>query len=329
MQEPLAELAAYSGPWYQVPDADLVRLTVAARATGHRWDAIEVACDNGPGKDIPAVIRQQYWFTPLAGPGLFGATQRAARNLTGRDAGCYPPLTWPCPGCGQQITDLAACGRPIHAELGHVAGCARLARDQATDEALRRDWLPRLILYSEDPVGSVQRHWLAGPITDDCPRCGWHGYFHRHLVTVDGDWTRAVCDDCYADLNAGITVTVKFFSARSAGSGEPFAVIRQRTRSDHDYPGIGHFPDRGQQMTWQLCWEHTSMLVEEAHGGADADIAEISRAEAEQIMAELAARHWPPEAARLPWVASAYPAMTPDSTSRSRPERAAGTGRPA
>src|SRR5262249_35364429 len=54
---------------------------------------------------------------------------------------------------------------------------------------------PRLILHSEDPVGPVQRHWLAGPITDDCPRCGWHGYFHHHLATIDGDWTRAVCDD--------------------------------------------------------------------------------------------------------------------------------------
>ena len=37
------------------------------------------------------------------------------------------------------------------------------------------------------------------------------------------------------------------------------------------------------------------------------DIAEISRAEAEQITAELAARHWPPDAARLPWVSRAYP----------------------
>jgi hypothetical protein len=49
------------------------------------------------------------------------------------------------------------------------------------------------------------------------------------------------------------------------------------------------------------------MLVEEAHGGADADIAEISRAEAEQIAAVLAARTWPPGTAGLPWVESAYP----------------------
>ena len=49
------------------------------------------------------------------------------------------------------------------------------------------------------------------------------------------------------------------------------------------------------------------MLTGEAHGGSDADIAEISGAEADQIVAGLAARCWPPEAARLPWVACAYP----------------------
>ena len=114
-------------------------------------------------------------------------------------------------------------------------------------------------------------------------------------------------DNCYADLHPGITVTVTFFSARSDASSEPFAVIRQRDRSDHDHPGFGHFPDTGQQMTWRLRWEHTSKLAKEAHGGADEDIAEISRAEAEQIMTGLAARNWPPGAARLPWVTSAYP----------------------
>lgn len=57
-------------------------------------------------------------------------------------------------------------------------------------------------------------------------------------------------------------------------------MIRRRTRSDHDYSDIVTSPKPGQQMTWQLRWEHTSMLVEEAHGGADADIAKISRAEA-------------------------------------------------
>jgi hypothetical protein len=56
MEEPLAELAAYSCSWYEVPDADLVRLTAAARAAGHRWDAIAASCDNEPGMGIPAVI---------------------------------------------------------------------------------------------------------------------------------------------------------------------------------------------------------------------------------------------------------------------------------
>jgi hypothetical protein len=113
-----------------VPEADLVRLTGAARTAGHRWDAIAAACDDEPAPEIPAVIRPQYWISPAVGPGpLFSAAQRAARTLSGRDAGCYPPLTCPCPGCGQQVTDLAKTGRPVHAELGHAAGCARLARD--------------------------------------------------------------------------------------------------------------------------------------------------------------------------------------------------------
>jgi hypothetical protein len=164
-------------------------------------------------------------------------TRRARPGHTSRD----PPavLDQPRrPGCGQQITDLAPSGRPVHAELGHAAGCARLARDQAADDALQRDWLPGLILHSEEPIGPLQRHWLAGRITDDCPRCGWHGYFH-HLATIEGDWTGTIRDDCYADLNPAITVTVRFFSARSSGSREPFAVIRQRTRSDGSYPTSG------------------------------------------------------------------------------------------
>ncbi len=79
MEGPLAELAAYSCPfpWYQVPDADLVRLTAAARVAGHRWDAIATACDNGPGSDIPAVIRRQYWISPAPGPDCCSAPPSA------------------------------------------------------------------------------------------------------------------------------------------------------------------------------------------------------------------------------------------------------------
>ncbi len=308
MDEPLAQLAAYFRRWHEPPGAELVRLAAAARAAGSRWDAIAAACDERDDPDPAAVVYRPFGLIPGQGAGpLFWVTQHAVHELTGSEHGYYSPLTWPCPGCGRQVTDRAAYGRPVHVEHGHAAGCARLARDQAADDQRRRDRLPRLIVHSEVPAGPVQRHWLAERITDDCPRCGWHGYFHHYVATVDGDWAAAVCDNCYADLNPGITVTVTFFSARPAGGGEPFMVIRQRDRSDHDYPGLGHFPDTGQQMTWRLCWEHTSKLAEEAHGGADEDIAEISRAEAEQIAAGLAARNWPPDAVRLPWVASAYP----------------------
>ena len=92
-----------------------------------------------------------------------------------------------------------------------------------------------------------------------------------------------------------------FFPAALSGRAGPFAVIRRRDRSDRDYPGSGRFPETGQQVIWRLCWEHTSKLAGEAHGGADGDIAESSRVGAGQIMAGLAARiNWPRGAARLP-----------------------------
>jgi hypothetical protein len=178
------------------------------------------------------------------------------------------------------------------------------------------------VVHSEDAVGLVQRHWLAERITDDCPRCGWHGYFHHYLATVDGDWAAAVCDH-YADLHPGITVTVKFFSARF-GRGEPFVVIRQRDRSDHDYPDIGHFPDTGQQLTWRLWWEHTSKLVEEALGGADADLAETSRAEAEADHRRAGGRLLAARRGRAAVGGLRLSAMTPHTTRRSR---AGNTGR--
>ena len=303
MDEPVAELAAYFGSKSRLPDQDLVRLTAAARAAGSRWEAIAAACGIHTYEDLAGVVDR---ITGETGADLlFSATQYAVEQLAGRQRR-YPPLTWACPQCSQQVTDRAASGRPIHVEHGHTPGCARLARDQADDDERRREQIPRLILDSEPAVGPLQRHWLRERLEDDCPRCGWRGYFHHYLATIDGDWAAVVCDNCYADLHPDITVTVKFFSA-SFDRGEPFAVIRQRDRSDHDYPDIGHFPDTGQQMTWQLWWEHTSKLVEEAHGGADEDIAEIGRAEAEQITARLATGNWPPDAARLPWVASAYP----------------------
>jgi hypothetical protein len=78
-------------------------------------------------------------------------------------------------------------------------------------------------------------------------------------------------------------------------------VIRERARSDY------LFPDLGQQLTWQLSWEHTTLLAEEARGEATSDITPVSRDHAEQIAAGLALRCWPAEAAQLPWVKHAYP----------------------
>jgi hypothetical protein len=132
----------------------------------------------------------------------------------------------------------AASGRPVHVEHGRAPGCPRLARDQAADDERHREQVPGLILHSEPAVGRVQRHWLHERITNGCTRCGWHGYFHHSLATVDGDWAAAICDTCYADLHPGITVTVKFFSARF-GRGEPFAVIRQRTAATTITPTSG------------------------------------------------------------------------------------------
>ena len=214
VNEALAELAAYFRRWCEPPDAELVRLAAAARTAGSRWDTIAAACDARDDPDSAVVVYRPFGLIPGQGAGpLFRVTQHAVHELTGSEGG-YVPLTWPCPGCGRQVTDRAAYGRPVHVEHGHVPGCARLACDQAADDARRRDRLPRQVAHSEDPAGPVQRHWLAGRITNDCPRCGWHGYFHHYIATVDGDWAAAVCDNCHADLHPGITVTVPFYAAR-------------------------------------------------------------------------------------------------------------------
>jgi hypothetical protein len=147
--------------------------------------------------------------------------------------------------------------------------------------------VPGLIACSEDPAGLVQRYWLAERIEDDCPRCGWHGYFHHYIATIGGDWAGGICDDCYADLHPAITVTARYFSACSPIDGEQVAVIRQRTRSDYPYP------DLGQMLTWQLSWKHTPMLIDDQRGNRDEDITPVSREQAERIAAGLAARYWP------------------------------------
>jgi hypothetical protein len=49
------------------------------------------------------------------------------------------------------------------------------------------------------------------------------------------------------------------------------------------------------------------MLADDRRGNCEWDTTGISRQQAEQIAAGLAAGHRPADAARLPWVASAYP----------------------
>jgi hypothetical protein len=300
VDDAVTDLAAYFHTRTRVPDADLVRLARAARATGSSWAAIAAACGIRTSQDLQGVVSSSGGILPLTGAGLlFGATQYAVEKLTASRR--YPPLTWPCPACGQQVTDRAAVGRPVHIQHGHTPRCARLAGDQAANDAHRQARLPRLIASSEPAHGGLQRHRLATAIINDCPRCGWYGYFHDYLATVDGDWAMALCDNCYADLHPAITVTVRFFSARSPGSSEPFAVIRERTRSDHPIPDIG------QQLAWPLAWEHTILLAEDARGELGTDVVPVSQEEAEQIAARLAHRYWPPDAAQLPWVTAAYP----------------------
>jgi len=212
-----------------------------------------------PGRrDLPVHRRNRRGVAVLCYPARGCRPHRQPALLAAADLG-MPAMRAtrhrPCP-------KRTACPRRARPRPGLCSPCPRPGRQ-----------LLGLILNSEPAVGLLQRHWLRERITDDCPRCGWHGYFHHYLATIDGDWAAAVCDDCYADLHPDITVTVKYYSARLPRGfprgGEVIAAIRQRTRSDHDYPDIGHFPDIGQQLTWRLWWEHTAMLVEEAHGSAE------------------------------------------------------------
>jgi hypothetical protein len=302
MDGPVAELAAHFRTGAELPGEELVRLTLAARSAGSRWEGIAAACGITTRQDLGAISARAEGLTGVEL--LFSATQDMVRQLTGSKRR-LPPLIWACPGCGQQVTDRAPAGRPVHVEHGHAPDCTRLTRDQAAEDARRREQIPGLIVDSEPAAGPLQLHRLRERIRDDCPRCGWHGYF-THLATVGGDWAAAICDYCYADLHPGITITVTFYAARRPGlrsaDDKTVAVIRQRARSDFSY-----YPDNGQQLDWRLWWQFTAMIAEDEHGSCLYDLPQISRDEAQQIAAGLAARCWPPDAARLPWVVSPYP----------------------
>jgi hypothetical protein len=56
VEEPLAELAGYFRRRSRVPDAELVRLTAAARAAGSRWGAMAMTCGIMTYHDMAGVI---------------------------------------------------------------------------------------------------------------------------------------------------------------------------------------------------------------------------------------------------------------------------------
>jgi hypothetical protein len=292
MIDPLDELARCFRDQVPVTGAELTRLASAARAAGHPWAAMANAYQPGAEVAEPSGV---------PGSGSAGFLFRQVFDASRKTWGVAP--SWPCADCGRQVTDLAPLGRPVHTEAGHDAECTRIARDQAADDAERQARLPALIRSSEPARGPLQRHRLAGRFIDDCPRCGWRGYFDTAAATLGGDWTRLLCDNCYADLVPEITVSVTYYACDFpiAGRDDPFGVIRQRARSDHEYP------DLGQIITWDLRWQWTPILVQEARDGADCDVTRISRDKAEELITSLARKYWPPEALRLPWTASAYP----------------------
>ena len=299
MNGPLGILAAYFRNQEPLSAVDMVRAAAEVRAGGLGWREIAEACAPSRLTGDPADETR-----PAAAVHLFRDVQHAVSAAAG-DGQRIAPLAWPCPDCARQVVDVAPFGRPIHVELGHRTGCTRLAAGQQADDAERRARIPSLVVGSEPPRGPLRRHRLARRFTDDCPRCGWSGYFDTWAATINGNWARLLCDDCYADLAPDITVTATYYACSThpydPGPKGPFAVIRQRTRSDHD------FPDIGQILTWEPCWQWTPILVEEARDGAGCQVRRVSQNDAEPIMASLVGRHWPAEALALPWVSSAYP----------------------
>jgi hypothetical protein len=104
MDASLAELATHFRSNCRLPDQDLARLTAAARAGGSRRDAIAAACGVTTRSNLGDVIDRATGDT--GAELLFSATQHAVAHLTGSQH-YWPPLTWACPECGQQVTDRA------------------------------------------------------------------------------------------------------------------------------------------------------------------------------------------------------------------------------
>lgn len=300
MTDPLDELSSHLSGQIQLPAEQVIQCASAVRAAGHRWADIAAAC--GMAKPTSDLQTARTWHAAVTR--IFRDIQGAAASVEGGEQK-LAPLTWPCAECQQEITDTIPLGRPIHANLGHDAGCPRLARDQAADDEDRRTRLPAMVTESTPERGSLRRHRLASRFIDDCPRCGWHGYFDAWAATIDEDWARLLCDNCYADLSSDVEVTAIFYGCSTysydPGPDGPFAVIRQRSRSDKEAP------DSGQAITWEPFWQWTPILDEAARGTALCEVSRISQRHAEQIIELLGWRDWPDQALRLPWTVAAYP----------------------
>lgn len=299
MTDPLVELSRHLTEQVHLPAQQVVQLASTTRAAGLRWADIAEVCGV---TEVPDDSQATHAWT-IGVTRIFRDIQGVAASTEDTEQK-LAPLTWPCPECHREITDSAPLGRPMHVNLGHGPRCSRLARDQAVDDEGRRARLSAAVTESGPRHGSLQRHRLSNRFIDDCPRCGWHGYFATWAATINENWARLLCDNCYADLSPDIEVTATFYCCSTPpydpGPEGPFAVIRQRSRSDEERL------DSGQAMTWEPFWQWTPILDEAARGTALCDIARVSQRRAEQIIEFLSWRYWPGQALRLPWTA-AYP----------------------
>jgi hypothetical protein len=59
MDDAVTELAGYFRARAPVPDGELIRLTAAARAGGHRWASIAAACGVTTSRDTDGIVSEQ------------------------------------------------------------------------------------------------------------------------------------------------------------------------------------------------------------------------------------------------------------------------------
>lgn len=142
MNDPLERLAGYFQQKEEAPPGDFAGLAREAREAGHTWAGIAAACGTSGLSDMTLVAGQPSGsLSDHPGELFYRAATYAIERAT-RSHRRSPPLTWHCSACGRQVTDRSGSGRPVHVEHGHAPGCARLARDQAADDARRRATCP-------------------------------------------------------------------------------------------------------------------------------------------------------------------------------------------